>query len=156
MLVCVVHTVWVSGFFVVGVCIWIPKPIEAFYENCLSFMFACQHLIQYWCRVCWMPFYVFARLVLSCLVSSSCSTIYSLLLHSQIRICLSVENHLASLFQLYLILLTWWDLFCLFSLLIFGFLCAATKATHYYAYTQSAQLTTFQSHFQAELFMWKL
>lgn len=56
-------------------------------------------------------------------------TIHSLLLHWQIRICLTVENHLASLFQLYLILLTWWDLFCFFSTSLFSCLYSSTMAT---------------------------
>lgn len=43
----------------------IQKPIETFYENCLSFVFACQHLIQYWCCTCWMPFSVSSRFIQS-------------------------------------------------------------------------------------------
>lgn len=40
-----VYTLYEMNVFVC-VCL-IQKPIETFYENCLSFMFACQHLIQY-------------------------------------------------------------------------------------------------------------
>lgn len=153
-----IHTCEMNVFFV-GVFALIQKPIETFYENCLSFMFACLHLIQYWCWVCRMPFHVSFRLVSSCLVPPFIYYFITLANKSLVDswepfsfiVSIVFDSINLMRFALFFLLLLSSSSFSLFSQLSFSllFVFVDKGSTH-------TPLTTFQSHFQAELFMLKL